>query len=549
MAKALFRLNYDSGILRDGTKYQGKYCTDAQWCRFQRKRLRKIGGMKGIPTPINPTPADIGYTTNIIDFTNADDTLMVLSTSKGFFSYLIDPALNLIASSSLLTDTENLNIRTTSTLVKNINTGIDSVLFMQSFDLNNINDTTPARFYSKPLVQLGDPAINFQLNALVGVDPRANSGIYFISPYLFVYGANGVLQHSKTSDPFDFDTTATVTTDTNGIQTTTPSSAGSIPNLGTDRIIYMSAVRGGTNSPSFLVWTLTSVIRVTNIGTDRVIFNTDVVSRTNSILSSRCVVENNGIFYWIGTNSFYTYNGVVRKIKNNLNHNYFFQNVDLDQSQKIFGINFDQYNEIWWFYPVKGSAGNTRVLIHNYDPEELSWYDSAISREAAVFSVGLKHVITAGFPLISSDANKYIWAHEIGVTQNWTPVGSAIALDTPIPSSFTTPLVSFASFPPIAENNQGAKLLDRWTVIYRLEPDFISSFPIASNFELVINGQEFAQSIQTHSAVFAFTGGILGTTPQINVLFQARNLSFTFSSSNDFEVGNINMLLSVGDAI
>lgn len=544
MAKALFKLNYDSGIIRDGTKYQGQYCTNAQWCRFQRKKLRKIGGMKGIPATANS-----GYTTDLISFPVGNDTLLVASTTKGFFSYIIDPALNLISAVPLLNNTENISIRAQSALVKDIGRDTDFVVFIQSFDFDNINTTTAARFYSKPQNQLTNLSIPFTLNPLNGVNPLANSGLCFISPFLFIYGANGVMQHSKTSDPFDFNTAATVTVDSNGIEVITPSTAGTISKLGTDRIIYMSPIRGGTNDPSFLVWTLTSVIRVTNVGTESVEFNTDVISRNTGILSSRCVVENNGIFYWMGTKSFYVYNGVVRKLKNALNHNYFFDNLDIAQRQKVFGINFDEYNEIWWFYPTQGGAGNTKVLIFNYDPEELSWYDSEISREAGVFSIALNQIITVGYPLVNPDGFKYIWAHEVGYLQNWTPVGTTVALNDLIPSSFTTPLFSFAAFPPTRDSTRPTPLLDRWAILYRIEPDFISNYPIPSNFTLILNSQNFPQSPVISDAAINFTGGILGATPKLDLKFVGRNISFTFTSSQDFELGNIHVLVGVGSAI
>ncbi len=46
MAETTIILKSDSGIKRDGTKYDGNFYTDGQWCRWQRGLPRKIGGYR-----------------------------------------------------------------------------------------------------------------------------------------------------------------------------------------------------------------------------------------------------------------------------------------------------------------------------------------------------------------------------------------------------------------------------------------------------------------------------------------------------------------------
>ena len=46
MADTTIILKSDPGIKRDGTKFDGNFYTDGQWCRFQRGMPRKIGGYK-----------------------------------------------------------------------------------------------------------------------------------------------------------------------------------------------------------------------------------------------------------------------------------------------------------------------------------------------------------------------------------------------------------------------------------------------------------------------------------------------------------------------
>jgi hypothetical protein len=45
-----------AGIKRDGTQFEGDYYVDGQWCRFQRKLPRKMGGYRLLSKQeFNPT--------------------------------------------------------------------------------------------------------------------------------------------------------------------------------------------------------------------------------------------------------------------------------------------------------------------------------------------------------------------------------------------------------------------------------------------------------------------------------------------------------------
>ena len=51
MASNLVLLSYKPGIQRDGTIFQGDMCSSGQWVRFQRGKIKKIGGMKAPSLP------------------------------------------------------------------------------------------------------------------------------------------------------------------------------------------------------------------------------------------------------------------------------------------------------------------------------------------------------------------------------------------------------------------------------------------------------------------------------------------------------------------
>ncbi|MFM7851165.1 MAG: hypothetical protein ACKO96_04425, partial [Flammeovirgaceae bacterium] len=100
----------------------------------------------------------------------------------------------------------------------------------------------------------------------------------------------------------------------------------------------------------------------------------DLISSQSSILSSKCVIEYDGIYYWVGVDRFLMYNGVVKEIPNSMNQNYFFDNLNYDQRQKVYVNKVPRFGEIWWFYP-RGSATECNDAII-YNVRENCWYDA-----------------------------------------------------------------------------------------------------------------------------------------------------------------------------
>jgi hypothetical protein len=286
---------------------------------------------------------------------------------------------------------------------------------------------------------------------------------------------------------------------------------------------------------------MSSVIRVVNVGEDRVNFKIDPIFKGSSILSSRCVVEYDGIFVWPGTDRFYIYNGLVDELKNNLDQDYFFDNIDLAKRQLVFAVKYPKKGEIWWYYPERGNpatVGCTRAVVFNI--RENTWYDTAITRDSGYYFGDTGDMFTFGLPQINPDGNSYIWRHEVGVSQN-IPVIIAPAVaasNVPIPSSVTTPYFSWAAFNPMKQ----ATGVDKWVELQRVEPDFIMNND-GSRVNMIINSKEFAQSPLVSSAPIP----IARTTPRIDTNIQGRHMSFTFNSTDYFEMGHVYLLLSTGD--
>ena len=212
-----------------------------------------------------------------------------------------------------------------------------------------------------------------------------SGGVVTLHPYIFVYGNNGLIKNCAAGNSNDW-----VSADANET------------NVATGKIVQGLPVRGGSNAPSGLFWSLDSLIRVSYIGgTGNPVqyWRYDIISSQSSILSSQSAIEYDGTYYWCGTDRFLLYNGVVKEIPNTFNQNYFFDNLNYNQRQKVWVTKVPRYGEIWWFYPRGDATECTDAVIYNV--RENVWYDAGEAlgarRSAGYFSQVFAHPVAAGW--------------------------------------------------------------------------------------------------------------------------------------------------------
>jgi hypothetical protein len=212
-----------------------------------------------------------------------------------------------------------------------------------------------------------------------------SGGVVTLHPYVFVYGNNGLIKNCAQGNAQDW-----VSTDANEV------------NVSTGKIVQGLPVRGGSNAPSGLFWSLDSLVRVSyigGVGTPPQFWRYDIISSQSSIMSSQSVIEYDGVYYWCGVDRFLLYNGVVKEIPNDFNQNYFFDNLNYAQRQKVWVSKVPRYGEIWWFYPRGDATECTDAVIYNV--REGVWYDAGEAlgarRSAGYFSQVFAHPIWAGW--------------------------------------------------------------------------------------------------------------------------------------------------------
>jgi hypothetical protein len=337
-----------------------------------------------------------------------------------------------------------------------------------------------------------------------GMDP-VSGGIVAVGPYLLGYGTNGRVDTSKAND-------FSITQESYFV-------AGS-------KVVKGLPLRGTGTGPGAILWSLDSVIRAQFNDPVTSIFGFDTISSESSILSSQGVIEYDGIYYWPGVDRFLMFNGVVREIPNNMNVNYFFDNLNFTQGQKVFAYKVPRFGEIWWCFPFGNVVDCTHAIVYNV--RENTWYDTELPaslRTAGSFAkVYQKPFMVDG--TVSVDTDRFsLWQHETGTDEVFGSTVNAIQ------SYFQTSEMSMIG---AAEGGQ-----DMGFRIGRTEPDFVQT----GSMTVTAIGRPNAKSTNAPGETFTILETPDPTDPQtqvVNMKEERRLLSFKFESNvagGDYQMG------------
>ena len=314
-----------------------------------------------------------------------------------------------------------------------------------------------------------------------------NGGVCVLYPYIFVYGDNGYLANNHVETAYGTQTL----TDWNG------ATANQI-NMSSSKIVKGIPVRGGTNSPSGLFWATDSLIRVSFIGTAPLYWRYDIISSQISTMSSSCFVEMDGVYYWLGVDRFYQYNGVVSVLPNDKNVNWLFDNINFIQRQKVWATKVPRYNEIWFFYPRGSATEVTDAIIYNV--KDKIWYDAG-QAEGARRSCGYTTEI---FPTP-------IWAgwdYSVTYSSPFTLIETPTGEPAPAANQFYLDGDATPSFSPgdhFSFSNASNPAVPVYTVI--TSELIIDSFVPAPGVTLVTADRDFSPAAEPGDVVYYMEGG------------------------------------------
>ena len=159
--------------------------------------------------------------------------------------------------------------------------------------------------------------------------------------------------------------------DRNTYQPTAENTAGSLRIADGSRIVAAERSRG-----QILVWTDTSLHSLQFIGPPFT-FGLRQLGQNCGIIGSHAGVDINGVSYWMSQDSFFLYDGSVKKLPCTVEQ-FIFNNINVTGSENAFAGHNGEFNEIMWFYPRTGSDQINAIVAYNY--LEQTWWTGTLAR-------------------------------------------------------------------------------------------------------------------------------------------------------------------------
>ena len=146
------------------------------------------------------------------------------------------------------------------------------------------------------------------------------------------------------------------------------------------------------------------------------VWGSQILSDNISIIGPNAVATASGIVFWMGVDKFYMYDGSVKTMRCDLRE-FVFSDLNMAQSDQIFAVTNEGFNEVWWFYCSSGSMAIDQYVVYNY--LEDIWYYGTMARTAGLDS-GIGQ-----FPIAATYSNNIV-EHENGLNDQETATATAI---------------------------------------------------------------------------------------------------------------------------
>ena len=125
-----------------------------------------------------------------------------------------------------------------------------------------------------------------------------------------------------------------------------------------------------------LVWTDTALYQMQFIGPPFT-FGFKQLGSNCGAVGINSAIDISGKTYWMGNDSFFTFDGAVKKIPCSV-QDYVFDDINVNATGDVFCASNSDFNEVMWFYPSGNSLQIDRHVTFNY--AENLWYTGSLSR-------------------------------------------------------------------------------------------------------------------------------------------------------------------------
>ena len=257
-----------------------------------------------------------------------------------------------------------------------------------------------------------------------------------------------------------------------------------------------------------IVFSDTGIDRMSYVGSPFV-YGIAAAGSNCKAVSRRSVVQTGNFLAWMGENSFFVYDGVVREIKCDV-HDFVYDQLNVPGRKACWGGHNSNFNEIWWGFPSGESQYKpNKYVIWNY--LENTWSIGSLDRGCWIDQGAFDYPI-------AGDSSGFIYEHESTTLSNSPNLNS----DAP-----------FCTSGPIELGNG-----DNYVQCNQIIPDEEAN--TLPGVTISFKGRFTPLGSETDFGSFTFEND--GYT---DARFTARQVQMTVtgSTNQDFQVGNIRLNL------
>jgi len=160
------------------------------------------------------------------------------------------------------------------------------------------------------------------------------------------------------------------------INTWTPTATNT---AGSQRLTVGNQINAAVRSRgAILIWTDTALYQMQFIGPPFT-FGFKQLGANCGAVGINSAIDVSGISYWMGHDSFFMFDGAVKKLPCTV-QDYVFDDINVNAVGDVFCASNTDFSEVIWFYPTKDSLQIDRHVTFNY--AENLWHTGSLSRSS-----------------------------------------------------------------------------------------------------------------------------------------------------------------------
>ena len=182
-----------------------------------------------------------------------------------------------------------------------------------------------------------------------------------------------------------------------------------------------------------MIWTDTALYQMQFIGAP-LTFGFKQIGSNCGAVGINAAVDVSGTSFWMSDDSFFLYDGAVKKIPCTV-QDHVFDDINPNARQDVFCAANSDFNEVMWFYPSANSTQINRLVVYNY--AENLWYVGTLARSSWADSGVYDNPYAAEFESTDTTATistitglkagrTFVYLHEIGVNDDGAAMSNHI---------------------------------------------------------------------------------------------------------------------------